>query len=351
MKRGIGILLSALLTLALLAGCAGKPAVGGGNNTTPDQGENEPPVVTEGAVKTGLSVSAAMSSSKSASAEEAGTVQTDVTLVAVTVDEQGVITDCVIDAVQAKMPFDATGTLTGDLTAPIPSKNELGTDYGMGKYSGIGKEWNEQAAALADYVVGKTADEVGGIAVNEETRPTDADLAASVTIAIGGLIPAIQEAVANAQHLGAQAGDSLKIVTTGSFSTPDTAEGEAAAVQADVNIAAATLNGEGVITSCILDGVQAKAAVDAAGQILTDITAPVPSKNQKGTDYGMGKISSIGKEWNEQAAAFAAYVTGKTVAEVQGIAVNEETRPTDADLASSVTIAVGGFQALLAKLG
>ena len=45
----------------------------------------------------------------------------------------------------------------------------------------------------------------------------------------------------------------------------------------------------------------------------------------------------------------ADYVTGKTADEVSGIAVDESTHPTDADLASSVTIAIGGFQALIAK--
>ena len=54
-------------------------------------------------------------------------------------------------------------------------------------------------------------------------------------------------------------------------------------------------------------------------------------------------------EWNEQAASFAAYVTGKTAADVAGIAVNEKTAPTDTDLAATVTIAVGGFQALIQK--
>ena len=54
-------------------------------------------------------------------------------------------------------------------------------------------------------------------------------------------------------------------------------------------------------------------------------------------------------EWNEQAASFAAYVTGKTAEEVSGIAVDESTKVTEADLAASVTIAVGGFQALIAK--
>jgi hypothetical protein len=54
-------------------------------------------------------------------------------------------------------------------------------------------------------------------------------------------------------------------------------------------------------------------------------------------------------EWDAQAASFAAYVTGKTAAEVSGIAVDEGTKPTDADLTASVTIAIGGFQALIAK--
>lgn len=348
MKRLFAMILCLSLVLAVV-GCAGKPATMN-DAVEEEQGTEIPVVPGEGAVKTGLSVTTSMSSSKSATAEAEGVIQTDVTLVAVTVNEEGVITACTIDAVQAKMPVDTAGQLTGDMSAQILSKNELGTDYGMGKYSGIGKEWNEQAAALAAYAVGKTAEEIQGIAVNEETRPTDADLASSVTIAIGGLIPAIVDAVENAEYLGAQNGDELKIVTTGSFSAPDVAKGEAAAVQADVNIAAATMK-DGTITSCIIDGVQAKGAVDAAGQLVTDVTAPVLSKNQKGTDYGMGQYSGIGKEWNEQAAAFASYVTGKTVEEVQGIAVNEETRPTDADLAASVTIAVGGFQALLSKLG
>lgn len=54
-------------------------------------------------------------------------------------------------------------------------------------------------------------------------------------------------------------------------------------------------------------------------------------------------------EWNEQAASFAAYITGKTADEVAGIAVDETTKPTDADLLTSVTIKIGDFQSLIAK--
>ena len=53
-------------------------------------------------------------------------------------------------------------------------------------------------------------------------------------------------------------------------------------------------------------------------------------------------------EWNEQAASFAKYVTGKTAAEVSGIAVSEG-KPADADLATTVTIGVGDFMELIAK--
>ena len=111
---------------------------------------------------------------------------------------------------------------------------------------------------------------------------------------------------------------------------------------------AITLNGD-VITSCIIDAVQADVNFDTAGAVTTDLTTPVLSKNQLGDDYGMKKASSIGKEWYEQAAGFAAYVTGKTPAEVSGIAVTEDGKAADADLAASVTISIGAFQTLVDK--
>ena len=108
------------------------------------------------------------------------------------------------------------------------------------------------------------------------------------------------------------------------------------------------MNGD-VITSCAIDAVQAKVAFDATGAITSDVSAPVQTKNELGEAYGMKAWAGAKYEWNEQAANFAAYVTGKTAAEVAGIAVDEGTKPTDADLSASVTIAIGGFQALIAK--
>ena len=108
------------------------------------------------------------------------------------------------------------------------------------------------------------------------------------------------------------------------------------------------MNGE-TITSCVIDSVQAKVAFDAAGAVTSDVTAPVATKNELGANYGMVAWGGAIAEWNEQAAAFAAYITGKTPAEVSGIAITEATKPADADLAASVTISIIGFMNLIAK--
>lgn len=64
----------------------------------------------------------------------------------------------------------------------------------------------------------------------------------------------------------------------------------------------------------------------------------------------MKSKSGIQKEWNEQADAFAKYVTGKTISEVEGIAIDEAAKPTgSSDLTSSVTISVGDFITALKK--
>ena len=93
-------------------------------------------------------------------------------IAAVTVGEDGKITGCVIDMVETKGGFNAAGEITTPLDTKFMTKNEQGTGYSMKSASGIGKEWNEQAAALAKYVVGKTAEEVKGIAVDGTGRAT-----------------------------------------------------------------------------------------------------------------------------------------------------------------------------------
>ena len=371
MKRSI-ITLALVLVIALLTGCAGTTVVyysdctcptGAHTETQPAPVESTPvetttpaaPAVTdpvaEGAVKTGVAILANANDSKNAGDAD-GEAKYDVTIVAVTVDDNGVIQDCIIDSIGTSVMFDVRGNIVSDLTAPILTKNELGEDYGMKAYAGSQYEWNEQAAALADYAVGKTAEELRNGAVDETGYAADADLATTATIYLGGYVFAIDNAVHNAQHLGAQAGDELKLAIipgVGSSKSAD-AENEGLA-QLDVDAVALTMR-DGVITSAQIDSVQAKVTFDASGTLtgghdLPD--GPFWTKNQLGADYGMVAWGGAIAEWNEQAASFAAYITGKTPAEVASIAVDETTKPTDADLVSSVTIKIGGFQALIAK--
>ena len=352
MKKFLAIAL--VLTMALMAGCA-PTQVHVCPESLETQAATEAPAqvpeasVPAGAVKTGLAIVTDVAGSTPAADGAEGVAEFNVTLVAVTVDGKGVIDSCVIDSIKSQVNFGADGSITTDLTAAPATKNELGDAYGMKAYGGAAYEWYEQAQALADYAVGKTVEELKNGAVDESGKAADADLASVATIHLGGFVSAIEKAAANARDLGAMAGDKLTLTTLNSLESSTGATAEAGGlVQLDANVVALTRRGE-VITSCILDAVQAKVEIDAAGAILTDLTAAPQTKNELGEAYGMKMYAGSAYEWNEQAAAFAAYVTGKTAEEVAGIAVGERAEPTDADLASTVTISVGGFQGLIAK--
>ena len=361
MKKSAYILVFTLI-ISLLAGCAGTPVVYytdctcpvGSHDTTVPADPTVPvattPVATEGALKTGLALVAGVKDSKSATADEAGEGKYDVTMVAVLVDDNGVIRDCIIDGIATSVQFNAEGALVTDTAVAPQTKNELGENYGMVAWGGAIAEWDEQAAALASFAVGKTVEELKSGAIDETGKaPAGTDLATQATIYLGGYVSAIEKAVANATHLGAQAGDTLKLATVNEItdSKAATAEEEGLA-QLYTTVTALTMKGE-TITSCCFDAVQAKVNFDATGTVTTDLTAPVQTKNELGENYGMVAWGGAIAEWDAQAASFAAYVTGKTAAEVAGIAVNEKTAPTDADLTASVTIKIGGFQELIAK--
>ncbi len=299
-------------------------------------------------VKTGLAVITTLDKSTNAG-DKPGLAQVDSTVVAVTVDNSGKIVKCVIDAVQSKINFDASGKLITPMDTLFPTKNELGEAYGMKKASKIGKEWNEQAAAFARYVEGKTVQQVKGIAVDASKHPTGSDLKSSVTMAIGEFITAIEKAVAQAQDLGATSADRLGLGVVTTMGHSANAGEKPGLAEAYSTYVAITQDDKGKITSCVIDASQGQVNFDASGKITSDLTKQVKTKNELGEAYGMKRASKIGKEWNEQAAAFAKYVTGKTPSEVKNIAVDAQERPTGSDLRSQVTIGIGDFQAALAK--
>ena len=358
------LILSLILIISLLTGCAGTPVVYYTNCTCPPAAhetvaepapapvvpETEAPVLAEGALKTGLAIATSIAKSASATADAAGKADYDMTMVAVLVDDNGIIQDCIIDGIAASIEFDATGAITTDLTAAPQTKNEKGEAYGMVAWGGAIAEWDAQAAAVAAACVGKHYGDLQGVLVNEAGYAADGtDLATSATIKIGGYVKAVELAAANAQHLGAQAGDTLKMATITGIGDSTSASADAAGnAQLNADVTALTMNGD-VITSCYIDSVQAKVAFDATGTVTTDINTTPSTKNQLGEQYGMVAWGGAIAEWNEQAASFAAYVTGKTADEVANISITEDKKPADADLTASVTIKINGFMDLIVK--
>jgi hypothetical protein len=296
------------------------------------------------AVKTGFASGTTIADSISADGETNGEAAGYSKMVGVLVDEDGVIVDCVIDAVQPLAEFSSAGKIVTPLDTTFDSKNILGDAYGMKKASGIEKEWNEQAAFLADYVVGKTVEEIKGIALDVEGAPTDEELTAGVTIHIAPYLEVLYKAVENATDLGAKEGDTLGLGTLTNIGQSEdfSAEGDGVAVLYST-YALASKDADGVITSAIIDGSQAKVTFDAAGMLTVDVAATFVTKNELGNDYGMKKASAIQKEWFEQAAAFAAFATGKTIDDVKGVSMDAEGVVTDEELATSVSVHVGDF--------
>lgn len=336
MKKKLAIVLGLSLIMMALAGCGPKE-------------NNAAPVDVDGDVNTGMAVITSITKSAEAGNED-GIAQIDSVIAGVTVDADGRIVNCAIDSVETKIDFSNRGMIVTPLDAVFSGKQELGYNYGLVKNSSIGKEWNEQATALSNYVIGKTISEIKGIAINEKGVPADAELAASVTISIGNYIDAIEKAVGNARDLGSSADDMIGIgvISTIDKSLDANADKEGLA-QAYTNYALATFDVNGVITGCIIDASQSDVNFTTDGKITTDLNAELFTKNELGDAYDMKAASAIGKEWYEQAGAFARYTIGKTVDSVKGIALDEEGRAGDAELASSVSVHIGPFIDVIEK--
>jgi predicted small lipoprotein YifL len=308
MKKTLALLMAMILAATMLAGCGPKTAAptetppattyAAPSATAPAAGS--PPAAAP--VKTGLAVLTSIAKSADAS-ETDGVAQADSLVVAVTVGADSKIVSCVIDQAQTKVNFSKTGELLTPLDTAFKTKNELGPEYGMAKASKIGKEWNQQAAAFARYVVGKTAEEVKSIAV-KDGYAADADLTASVTVHVTDFIAGVAKAVEQAHDLGASATDKLGIGVLTNISKSVNAGDKDGLAQVYSTYSAVTKDDGGKITSCIIDASQANVNFDKTGKITTDITAPVPTKNELGDAYGMKKASGIARNGTSRPPPF-----------------------------------------------
>lgn len=365
MKKALSVVLALVLALSLVA-CGGEapasePASTPAETSSEASSEASAPAedvsapAAEGGVKTGLGIIANGAVKGEASADGNGKVQSNTTTAAVLVDSEGKILDCKLDVAQTTTEYTTEGKVVA--TEDFRTKMEKGADYGMVNASEIKKEWDAQATAFAEYVIGKTAEEVKAIpqlGEDKHSGPDVADLAASCTMNVTDFKAAIAAAVESAQDLGAQAGDKLGmgvVTNMPAFSNKDASADGEGSIQHDTTVAVTTTNADGKLTSNLFDVTQTKYTVAADGKA-TCTTETVTSKHALGADYGMVNASSIKKEWFEQADAFMAYVNGMTAAEIEAIpqlGADKHNAADVADLAASCTMDVTDFKAALVK--
>lgn len=203
MKRLLLIAVSTALLLSL--GACASPSIDSSipPSSTPD---NVSSVNNSNANndRVGLGFVSTTSESSDATTETTGNAKFNVSACAVSVDANGKILDVKFDTLKASIGFDVSGALTGDVTAELKTKKELGDSYGMKQVSGIGKEWYEQIAALEEWMRGKTVSDVLNMKVTERDEahkdiPDEEDLKTSVTISVTDQLRALEKAYANAK--------------------------------------------------------------------------------------------------------------------------------------------------------
>lgn len=154
----------------------------------------------EGVDSIGLGIASNLGNQSSDADEESGAkVQFEDNIALVGLDEEGVVVASQTDVAQNTISFTLEGELDGEY-AEGSTKKMLGAEYGMKATSesvGIGKEWDEQAQAYDEYLVGKSAEEVSGIELDEDNKPIDPALLSGATISIGGIKAATEKALSN----------------------------------------------------------------------------------------------------------------------------------------------------------
>ena len=334
MKKVFALALAAALALSMVA-C----------------GSSEPAAPAEAEVfKTGMgTVISASVANEDVENEKGASAQINTNIVVATFDKDGKVVSATIDVAQQKAAFDMDGKLAGEVD--LRTKCEKGDDYGMRGVSAIGKEVNEQYAALAEYFVGKTVEEIKAMPTferdaNHTAVPDVEELKASVTITVADYVAALEEAYNTAiETKGVPAKTGLGTVISASVTEEDKENEKGASVQINTNMMAVALDENGVIVAAILDVAQQKAAFDLEG-VAGEVA--LRTKVEKEGDYGMKGVSGIGKEYFEQAKALTDWMTGKTVEEVLAMPTyerdaNHTACPDVEDLKSSVTITVGDY--------
>lgn len=365
-------LLVSMVAVSMLAGCGDKKSNSGDSNQpaaneSTNNGSTNNAAGSEAAAgqiaKIGLGHITSIGSSKDMEGDTMATAQVDTTIVAAAFDKDGKVVKIEIDNAQSKVSYDKDMQVATDLNAENKTKVELGDEYGMKKASTIGKEWNEQAKALGDWMVGKSIDEIKAMKTKKKDDhhpavPDEADLSSTVTMNVSDFIEGVTEAYDNAVDVQAGAeklglGTDISIAKSKGLSSKD---GQEVLPAAEVNtvMVVTAFDKDGKVAGTIIDNAQTKVNFDKDGKVTSDKNAEIKTKVELGDEYGMKKASSIGKDWYEQAKALGDWMVGKSVDEIKGMKTKQKDEahpavPDEADLTSSVTISVQDYIAGLVE--
>lgn len=372
MKKLLSLVLVLVLITSALVGCTPEEPATPEPTPPAEQPAPEPtpeptPEPASKVAKLGLGQNISIGKSRDMGTDANGNAvlaqaQVDVTMAAVGFDADGKVASVFVDVAQTRVAYDADMKVTSDKAALAKTKKDLGPDYGMVKASGIQKEWFEQIAAFEEWMIGKTVEEIKGLKVKEvdashPSVPDVPELTSSVTITVESYIAAVEEAWNNAVDAEAETvGLGVETHINKSRDAGTDANGNAVLAQAQVDtyMSATAFDKDGKVVATIIDNAQVRVPFDAEGKVSADKTVPGKTKVELGPDYGMLKASGIQKEWFEQMAALEDWMVGKTVAEILAMPVvqRDESHPSVpevAELTSSVTITVEGYQAVVAE--
>ena len=263
----------------------------------------------EQAWRTGLGVV-----TEAAGSDRAGKITT--AAAAVVLDADGKLADVMLDELELSVSGGSTGSVT--IPEDVRSKRTKGEDY------------------------------VKKLKTDENGKPQDADLASGCTIAVDRYRDAVVRACEQAKALGAAQGDRATLSLIAADLPQDLAatDDQDAHVQADITLAALTVDSNGRVTSAIGDMTQPQLTVSADGTV-SGPEEPVYTKNEQGDKYGLREASALHKEWYEHAEGYCSTLKGKTMAEIAA----QPTDGSDADLKALCTISVTDLQkAVLAAL-
>jgi len=303
--------------------------------------------------KIGLGAITSIGKSKDAEGENGSVGQVDTVMAAVGFDKDGKVVKVSVDNAQTKVNFNKALELESDKTQPGKTKVELKDDYGMKKVSVIGKEWYEQMAEFEKWMVGKTVAEIKGLKVKEvdashKNVPDVPELTSTVTITVEGYIAAVEEAFEKAVEVGADA-KTLGLGHQISIAKSKSVDGDNGPVaQVDTTMSATAFDKDGKVVKTLIDVAQTKITFDNKGKLTTSKDGEFKTKIELGDEYGMKKVSVIGKEWYEQMAEFEKWMVGKTTDEIKSLKVKEvdashKNVPDVAELTSTVTITVESY--------